>query len=68
MAPNTGIRSACSASTFNEEGNDPLEEVSWDEWFKTFGERNLVLLFQEKLKNGDQSNFFRFDNPEREDA
>ena len=45
-----------------------LEEVSWDDWFRTFDERNLVMLFQENLKNGNQSNFFRFDNPEREDA
>jgi hypothetical protein len=53
---------------FDEGSSDRLEEVSWDEWFKTFDERNLVFLYQEKLKNGNQSNFFRFDNPEREDA
>jgi hypothetical protein len=53
---------------FEEGGSDRLEEVSWDEWFKTFDERNLVFLFQEKLKNGNQSNFFRLDNPEREDG
>jgi hypothetical protein len=45
-----------------------LQEVSWDEWFRTFDERNLVMLFQENMKAGNQSNFFRFDNPEREDA
>ena len=53
---------------FMFDDSDRLEEVSWDEWFKTFDERNLVMIFQEKLKNGNQSNFFRFDNPEREDA
>jgi hypothetical protein len=53
---------------FDFEGGDRLQEVSWDEWFRTFDERNLVMLFQENLKNGNQSNFFRFDNPEREDA
>jgi hypothetical protein len=55
---------------FDFEGGDSerLEEVSWDEWFKTFDERNLVMIFQENLKNGNQSNFFRLDNPEREDA
>jgi hypothetical protein len=45
-----------------------LEEVNWDDWFRTFDERNLVMLFQENLKNGNQSNFFRSDNPGREDA
>lgn len=53
---------------FDDSDSDRLEEVSWDEWFKTFDERNLVMIFQENLKNGNQSNFFRFDNPEREDA
>jgi hypothetical protein len=53
---------------FDFEGGDRLQEVSWDEWFRTFDERNLVMLFQENLKSGNQSNFFRFDNPEREDA
>jgi hypothetical protein len=27
-----------------------------------------VFVYQEDLKNGDQSNFFRLDNPEREAA
>lgn len=43
-----------------------LEEVSWDDWFRTFDERELVFVFQEHLKRGDDSNFFRFDSPERE--
>jgi hypothetical protein len=45
-----------------------LQEVSWDQWMKTFQARNLVFLFQEHKKNGVMSNFFRFDNPTREDA
>ena len=49
-------------------GGKNLKEISWDEWFKTFDERKLVFLFQEHLTNGNQSNFFRFDNPLREDA
>jgi hypothetical protein len=48
--------------------NDRLQEISWDDWFRTFQERNLVFLFQEKKADGSQSNFFRLDNPEREDA
>src|SRR5947209_9450461 len=45
-----------------------LQEISWDDWFKTFDKRKLVFLFQEHLKNGNESNFFRFDSPMREDG
>jgi hypothetical protein len=49
-------------------GGDDLQEVSWDEWFKTFDDRKLVFLFQENKADGHQSNFFRFDSPFREDG
>lgn len=49
-------------------GDSKLREVSWDEWFKTFDDRHLVMLFQDKMKAGNQSNFFRFDSPMREDG
>lgn len=49
-------------------GGDNLQAISWDEFFKTFDARNLVFVFQEHQKAGNQSNFFRFDNPDREDA
>ncbi|MFB3902069.1 MAG: hypothetical protein ACE15E_01335 [Acidobacteriota bacterium] len=49
-------------------GGKDLEEITWDEWFRTFDERQLVFLFQERLKNGNQSNFFRLESPLREDA
>lgn len=49
-------------------GGDNLQEVSWDEWFKTFDDRQLVFLYQQKKSDGNQSNFFRFDSPFREDA
>lgn len=45
-----------------------LKEVSWDEFFKTFDARELIFLYQEHRKDGNQSNFFRFDNPHRDDA
>ncbi|MGH2448028.1 MAG: hypothetical protein ACRDFS_05430 [Chloroflexota bacterium] len=47
-------------------GGASLEPVSWDEWFKTFDSRKLVFLYQEKMSNGNQSNFFHFDSPFRE--
>jgi hypothetical protein len=49
-------------------GGERLKHVSWDEWFRTFDERNLVYLFQERLNNGRPSNHFHFDSPEREAA
>jgi hypothetical protein len=48
--------------------DDRLRQVSWEEWFETFDRRGLNFLFQEKLADGRQSNFFRLENPEREDA
>ncbi len=49
-------------------GGDKLQSISWDDWFKTFDERNLMFVFQEHQKAGNLSNFFRLDNPERDDA
>lgn len=48
--------------------DDRLQHVSWDAWLGVFEERNLVFLFQEQKSDGADSNFFRLDNPEREDA
>lgn len=49
-------------------GGDRLAEVSWDDWFYTFDERDLEFLYQETMKDGRQSNFFRVVSPDREDA
>jgi hypothetical protein len=49
-------------------GGEKLRHVSWDEWFRTFDERRLNFIFQDKKKDGTPSNFFRLENPEREDA
>jgi hypothetical protein len=51
-----------------EGGSDDLKHISWDDWFASFDSRDLVFLYQEELKNGNQSNFFRLDNPGREDG
>jgi hypothetical protein len=50
------------------DSSDRLREVSWDEWFATFDERRLNFIYQEERSDGRQSNFFRLENPEREDA
>ena len=43
-------------------GKDSLEEISWEEFFRKFEESNLAFLYQEKLKDGEESRFFRFVN------
>ncbi len=51
---------------FDFPGFKELPHVSWDEWFNSFDQRELVFLFQEHLKSGKVSNFFKLDNPKRE--
>jgi hypothetical protein len=38
-------------------GEDSLDHISWDDWFKKFDERHLALLFQEETVDGQKSNF-----------
>jgi ferritin-like metal-binding protein YciE len=38
-------------------GEDKLEEISWDEFFEKFDERDLSLLVQDKTARGQKSNF-----------
>jgi hypothetical protein len=45
-----------------------LRHVSWQEWFHTFDARKLNFLYQEERSDGNQSNFFRLESPDREDA
>lgn len=54
---------------FDFGGDDTkLRHVSWQEWFTTFDERQLNFLYQEQRADGRTSNFFRLENPHREDA
>ena len=38
-------------------GGESLEEISWDEWFDNFDERNLALMVQDETASGEISNF-----------
>jgi hypothetical protein len=49
------------------EAND-LREIPWDGWFRTFDERGLRFIYQEHTSDGSESNFFRLENPSREDG
>lgn len=37
-----------------------LEDVDWEPFFKTFDDRNLAFVYQEKTSNGELSRFNRF--------
>ena len=45
-------------------GEESLQPVSWDQWFKTFDQNNLALVYQEKTAGGQQSNFNKLVNRE----
>jgi hypothetical protein len=45
-----------------------LTHVSWEAWFETFDERDLNFIYQEHRSDGKKSNFFRLENPHREDG
>jgi hypothetical protein len=38
-------------------GEESLEPISWDEWFRKFDESNLALLVQDETARGERSNF-----------
>ena len=46
-----------------EAGEGRFEHIPWQTFFEVFDERELVMLFQERLKNGRVSNFARFNSP-----
>jgi hypothetical protein len=48
--------------------SDRLTHVDWQEWFATFDARRLNFVYQQERKDGRQSNFFRLESPDREDA
>ena len=42
------------------EPDDKLEPIAWEEFFKTFEDRRLAFLYQDKTSDGKQSRFFKF--------
>lgn len=41
-------------------GRDTLTEITWDEFFATFEEKNLAFLYQNQTRDGKESRFFKF--------
>ena len=42
------------------EPDEKLEEISWEEFFQTFEDRELAFLHQDKTADGKTSRFFKF--------
>jgi hypothetical protein len=40
-------------------GENELEAISWDEFFEKFDEKKLAFLYQDELKSGKESRFFK---------
>ena len=40
-------------------GAGSLEEISWNEFFQKFDEKNLAFLYQEHTSSGEESRFFK---------
>jgi hypothetical protein len=49
-------------------GTDRLEPISWEQFFEKFDENQLAFLYQEKLKSGETSRFFKFVRRDEESA
>ena len=49
-------------------GEDSLEAITWEEFFKTFDEHNLAFLYQDKTKDGKVSRFSKFIDKDSEEA
>ena len=39
---------------------DKLEDIEWEEFFRTFEDRKLAFLYQDKTADGKESRFFKF--------
>lgn len=46
-------------------GEDTLEEISWEDWYDTFKDRDLEFLYQEKTADGKESRFFKLIRKEK---
>lgn len=41
---------------------EALQDISWDDFFKTFDERNLVFVYQDNTADGRENRFNKFVN------
>lgn len=43
-------------------GEETLQEISWEEFFRAFEDNRLAFLYQEETKAGEESRFSKFIN------
>lgn len=48
-------------------GEDTLEPITWDEFFKAFDENKLAFLYQDETKDGKESRFSKLINRDSTD-
>jgi hypothetical protein len=41
-------------------GKESLERISWDEFFQKFDEKHLKFLYQDRMRDGEESRFSKF--------
>ncbi len=47
---------------FSDESSDNLKVIDWEKFFKTFEEKKLAFLYQDKTAENKESRFFKFTN------
>ena len=61
-----GILRFCFPGAINR-NDENLAEISWDEFFEKFDNRDLELVYQEKTASGEKSNFNKLVYPDAEE-
>lgn len=56
----TGPGAGLLRINFPSYGEKKLKEISWDNFFKTFEQQKLAFLYQDQVRSGEQSRFFKF--------
>ena len=46
-------------------GEESLQRISWEEFFDKFEEKELAFLYQDEMKSGSESRFFKFVSREK---
>ncbi len=46
-------------------GKDSLERISWEDFFEKFDEKKLAFLYQDQMRDGEESRFFKFVSREK---
>lgn len=54
---NEGEKTELLRLNFPGYDEENLEEIDWDKWFEVFEDRELALIYQDKTRDGERSNF-----------